>query len=99
MLLTKLTTGHWWLPGYNFAIKKEAYKKVGGFNQFLLAKEDTDLELKVAKIGQIAWAGPTVIMSGRRFRQGVFQGYWENIKCYIDWRILKKRHLAFKDFR
>ncbi len=37
------------MPGYNMAIKKEAYEAVGGMNDKILSAEDWDLAMRVGK--------------------------------------------------
>ncbi len=70
----RATTGHWLICGFNFAVKKEAYQKSGGFDAQLNAGEDVDVSFKLAKVGKIAWAAPKVWFSGRRFQKGFIRG-------------------------
>lgn len=68
----RLFTGHYWLTGSNFAIKRDAYEKAGGFDPAAPSSEDTELAFRVKKIGKINYINIPVISSGRRFRGGIF---------------------------
>jgi glycosyltransferase involved in cell wall biosynthesis len=92
----KLIRGHWWLAGYNFAIRKEFYKKSGGFDPTLNSQEDSVLVEKVCKIGKISWICPTVIVSARRMRKGFAL---EHLKCFVQFSILGKKDVILSDVR
>lgn len=70
----RLTTGHYLICGFNFAVRKDAYRQSGGFNPSLNAGEDVDISFKLAKVGKIAWGSPKVWFSGRRFQKGLLRG-------------------------
>lgn len=88
----RLFTGHYWLSGFNFAIQKEIYIKSGGFNPTLNAQEDTDLAMRVSKLGEIKFIKhPAVLFDGRRFKDGLFRGLYPYIQSYVSCFILKNQ--------
>lgn len=92
----RIVFGHYWLSGFNFAIRKDAYIKAGGFNPNLNSQEDTELAFRVSKLGKIKFINsPIVIASGRRFQQGLLQGFYSYIKSYIFYFFLKNEEKTF----
>ena len=89
--LYRLIFGHYWLAGFSFAIKRDVYIKSGGFNSNLQALEDTDLAVRVAKIGKIKFINKPVIFSGRRFKKGLLSGIFAYIKTFILAYTLKRK--------
>ncbi len=76
----RLLSGYCVLSGFNFAIKRTAYKKAGGFNAVTDAYEDVDLSKKVHKsnLGTVRLIEEApVIFSGRRFKRGLVRGYMD----------------------
>ena len=73
--LYKISFGMWCLPGANFAVRKQAFLEVGGFNPALALYEDADLIWRLGKIGKVA-VNPDfkVKTSGRRYRNGLLVG-------------------------
>lgn len=76
MRFFRIIFGHYWLSGFSFAIRKEAYKKSGGFDPHLNIQEDIDLSFKVAKVGKIKFISDTPIhFSSRRIKEkGLIRG-------------------------
>lgn len=91
--------GHFWLSGYNFAIRKEIYLKSGGFNPKLNAQEDVDLGFRVKNLGQIKYINLPVIFSGRRFKGHFWQGLLSYPKIFIEYYFLKKEAVYLDDVR
>lgn len=89
MILYRIIFGHFWLSGFSFGIKKSIYLQSGGFDAMLQAQEDTDLSFRVSKFGKIKFINLPVIVSDRRFKKGLFIGYFEYISSYF--------HAIFKD--
>jgi peptidoglycan/xylan/chitin deacetylase (PgdA/CDA1 family)/GT2 family glycosyltransferase len=59
------------LPGVNMAIKKDAYFQVDGFVAGINYAQDTEISLRLAKIGKVAFdPGISVQTSFRRFSNG-----------------------------
>jgi len=74
-LLDKIMSGGWTMMGSNFAVKKETFLKINGFNVNLTMGEDVDFSLRAQKIGQVKFDKKfRVETSGRRFRHGLFWG-------------------------
>lgn len=74
---------HYWLSGFNFGIRKEIYKKSGGFNGDINEQEDIDLSFKVRKLGKIIITKDTpVLCSGRRFRKNPISGSFIYLKSF-----------------
>lgn len=91
---------HYWLNGFNFGIKKEAYIKSGGFDPDLNVQEDIDLSFKVNKIGKIVFLSDlAVIFSGRRFKNGLIKGLLSYLKTFFAWRWLHKKDVYLDDPR
>lgn len=68
--------GNWSLPGANFAVKREAFLRIGGFNVELECYEDADLSSRLAKIGKVVLDPDFLVKtSGRRFKDGFFSGF------------------------
>ncbi len=61
------------LHGSNFAILKEYFLKVGGFNTDLKTGEDLDLGIKISKFGKIVFLPAIVYSSSRRFRKNLLK--------------------------
>ncbi len=92
----RMLFGHYWLSGFNFAIRKDIYVKSGGFNPNLNSQEDTDLSFRVSDLGKIKFVtSPVVICSGRRFQQGFLQGLYSYVKTYIFYFFLKNEEKTF----
>lgn len=90
---------HYWISGYNFAIRKEAYIKSGGFNPKLNAQEDVDLGFRVKNFGKIKYINLPVIFSGRRFRGNLLRGLFSYPKIFIEYYFLKKEEVNLSDVR
>lgn len=52
--------------GMNFAIKKETFEKIGGFNTNLRSSEDVDLGKRAAKVGKIVYAPDMLVFTSAR---------------------------------
>lgn len=91
--------GHWCLMGYNFAIRKSVYQKIGAFNAQLNCEEDADLSERVAKMGKIDRLPIAVIQSGRRFQAGIIRGSWPYICNFIRTPFVKREQFILQDIR
>lgn len=91
--LYRIIFGYSWLVGFSFAILRSAYEKSGGFNPHLQAQEDIDLSLRVAKVGRIKFIDKPVIISGRRFKEGLLMGIYEYIKTFSAAVFLKRKNV------
>lgn len=82
---------HYWLSGFNFAIRKEAYEKAGGFNTEIDAQEDTELGFRVRKVGKIRYVPTSVLVSGRRFKKGIIAGLADYIGTFVRTLFFKQK--------
>jgi len=96
----RLIIGAHWLTGFNFGVRKSAYKKAGGFDTELNMHEDVELTLRLRKLGKIAYAkNVKVKTSGRRYKDGLLKGFWEYQKEGFKLFVLKDKnvHLSAKE--
>ncbi|MFN3478078.1 MAG: glycosyltransferase family 2 protein, partial [bacterium] len=61
------------LHGSNFAVLKEAFLKVGGFDTSLKTGEDLDLGVRLSNLGKIVFLPAVVYASSRRFRKNLIK--------------------------
>lgn len=100
MILYRLIFGHFWLSGFNFAIRKSAYVKSGGFNPDLNVQEDVELSFKVKKIGKIKFmSNLPVLFSGRRFKNGLIAGCIPYIKTFLRYFFFNRKDVYLEDIR
>jgi glycosyltransferase involved in cell wall biosynthesis len=96
----RLTFGHYWLTGFNFAITREAYLKAGGFNELLNTQEDVELAFRVKKIGKIKFIkNIPVVVSGRRYQKGLLTGLLPYLSTYITYFLFKRKNIVLSDPR
>lgn len=73
--LGRIFSKGWVLIGPNFAVRRDAFLKVGGFNTTLLQGEDIDISQKLQKVGKVVLNKDLyVLASGRRFKDGLIPG-------------------------
>lgn len=100
-LIHKLITGSYTFHGTNFAIKRQVFMAVGGFDPAYFSLEDLELASRVNKVGEIGYLpNIKVTTTDRRFRNKIskFLKYW--IPIYISVAILKKPpNKVFPDIR
>jgi GT2 family glycosyltransferase len=69
------------VPGANFAVKKEAFLKAGGFNTRLTTGEDVELCNRVKCIGPIRFNPEAIVyVSTRRIRKW---GYMKTVSFHV----------------
>jgi len=76
-VLEFLLPGYWNLIGTNFAVKREAFRSVGGFDIRLRNEdcEDLDLSLRLRRKGRVIFSRKLCVRcSGRRYSRGIRQG-------------------------
>ena len=88
-------------PGFNFAVRKSAYLKSGGFNGDLKSAEDVDLSLKLKKIGKLAFiSSMRVATSARRIEnQGKLKFFKHHLTNYLKFTILRQKPEGFENIR
>jgi glycosyltransferase involved in cell wall biosynthesis len=75
LFLDKFFSGGFNLMGCNMAMKREAFLKVGGFNEKLKLNEDVEISYRLREIGKVKFdPNFKVKTSGRRFRHGLILG-------------------------
>ena len=100
MRIYRLFFGHYWLSGFNFAIRRDAYTKSGGFDPNLNGLEDIDLSFKVSKVGKIRFLPDLcATMSGRRIQKGLIKGITPYLCSFISYYWLKRKDIYFDDPR
>src|SRR3989338_2289405 len=100
MVLYRVLFGYYWLSGFNFAIKKSAYLKSGGFNPELNTFDDIELGEKIKRFGKVVFIRNTpVIVSGRRFKKGLFEGLSSYFKPFIEYSLFHKKSVSLDDPR
>ncbi|MEK7498170.1 MAG: glycosyltransferase [Patescibacteria group bacterium] len=94
----KLLTGSFAFRGINFAVKKEAWKKAGGFNTKISALEDVDLSLRVGKLGKIRYLSNLVVTTSyRRFEGRFLKQLTKRAKAYF-YRVIAKNSEKHTDW-
>lgn len=86
--------------GQNLAFWKDQALKVGGFDEHILVMEDTDLAIRISKIGKVVFLQDLIVhSSGRRSHEG--WGYFFRMTISTtQYFILGRRSLGgFPDFR
>ncbi len=100
MRLYRVFFQHYWLSGFNFAIRREVYTATTGFNKSLNAQEDIELSFAVRKIGKIVFLNDlTVIFSGRRFDKGILHGLFPYARTFFKYFLLKDKSIELEDVR
>lgn len=96
----RLALGHYWLMGFSFAIKRDAYNKAGKINKSLNALDDVDLGRRVRKIGKISLVREAkVLTSNRRYKDGLASGLLGYVKPFIQVSLLKSDKVTMSDYR
>jgi glycosyltransferase involved in cell wall biosynthesis len=74
------------------AYRREAFEKIGGFNEDLKTSEDWDLSKRISKLGEIKFVDSTFVMtSPRRIRKwGKTKAAVRYIKYYLDYLLTGK---------
>ncbi len=87
--------------GSNFAIKKDAFDKIGGFDPHLKTYEDWDLSERAKKLGKIAFVkGAHVYTSTRRIKAWGVHGYFGyHVGNMLRYRFLKKPKEHYEPIR
>lgn len=72
------------LSGFNFAVRRDALAKVGGFDTRYAMSPDVDLGIRLTKVGKVKVVnGLSVITSFRRWESGFFSTLWDYTKGYF----------------
>ena len=72
------------INGFNFAVRRDAFKKVGGLNTDFKMSPDVDLGMRLKEIGEVRVLNNlTVNTSPRRWQKGFIPALLEYAKGYI----------------
>ncbi len=72
------------LTGFNFAVRKDTYSKVGGLNTMFKMSPDVDLGMRLAKLGKVKVANNLLVYtSARRWEKGFFSTLFEYLNGHI----------------
>lgn len=72
------------LSGFNFAVRKDAFLKVGGLNTMFEMSPDVDLGTRLNKIGRVKVINSlSVLTSARRWEEGFMPTLWEYAKGHF----------------
>lgn len=86
--------------GQNFAVRRQAWARVGGFDPNWASSEDTLLSLKLAKIGRIKFCWEIVVpTSARRIREGYWSILKRSVSNYLRVIWFRAPPLPFQDLR
>ncbi len=86
--------------GQNFAVRREVWKSIGGFDRHWVSAEDVNLSLKLARVGKVKFNWDVqVYTSARRTREGYTKVFGHTIAIYLRVTWLKMPSLPFEDIR
>ncbi len=86
--------------GQNFAVRREAWQAVGGFDCDWVSAEDVNLSLKLARVGKVKFDWDIrVYTSARRTREGYWALLSHSLSNYFRVTWLNMPPLPFKDIR
>lgn len=72
------------LIGFNFAVRKDAFLKIGGLNKKFTMSPDVDLGLRLKKCGRLVYANKVkIVPSMRRWEDSVPKAFMEYAKGYF----------------
>lgn len=98
--LYRMIFGYFWVCGANFAVRKNAYRTVGGFSKIANGMEDVELSSRLRKHGKIIFdPNLIVITSGRRLKGRFLQGLYEYLRSFVDFNLLNKKQIYLNDIR
>lgn len=90
-IIDRVFSGGWNLVGFNMAVQKKAFVKIGGFRVDLMLGEDVDLAKRLRAVGEVKVDTDFfVFISGRRYRNGLFAGAFVYAPSWIMRVVFKK---------
>ena len=79
------------LTGFNFAVRRDSFLKVGGLNMMFEMSPDVDLGIRLNKIGKVKVIDKlSVVTSARRWEERFAPTLWEYAKGYVYTTWLRK---------
>jgi GT2 family glycosyltransferase len=92
--------GNNYMIGENFAVRKSAYDKIGGFNPALITAEDVDLGYRISKVGKCVYDPKLVALtSNRRLAHEKFGFFTHHIANFIRLKLTGRASTNFKPVR
>jgi len=89
------------LVGSNFAIRKDVFDKVGGFNERFMTYEDWDLSHRIKKFGRVVYLNDAVVYtSARRIHEWGIKGFFIfHVGNIVRYNVFKKPKEEYKPIR
>lgn len=88
------------LNGFNFAVRADAFRQVGGIDKNLVSAEDVDLGIRLAKIGKVVFVpNLTATTSARRIDASRVKFFAHHLENVIRFMILGQKPKGFEDIR
>jgi cellulose synthase/poly-beta-1,6-N-acetylglucosamine synthase-like glycosyltransferase len=80
------------IPGICCVYRREAFEKLGGFNEHLDTLEDLNLSERISKLGKIVMVNTTLVLTSHRRieRWGRFNSIKKYLKLYLNYLIRGK---------
>jgi len=70
--------------GFNFAVRKSAFDKIGGIDETFTMSPDVDLGIRMQKEGRVVFVKDMLVnTSVRRWEETPFDAFWTYLKGYI----------------
>lgn len=86
--------------GQNCAVRREALLAIGGFNTALASMEDTDVSIRLRKVGRVVFRPFLIVMtSGRRVWEGTWHFFFRALRSYVNYFFLGRPPGDFLDLR
>lgn len=72
------------ITGFNMAIRKSAFEKVGGVNEKFTMSSDVDLGLRLSKVGKVVFSSRLkALTSIRRWKEDPLKTFFSYVKSYF----------------
>ena len=92
--------GNNYMIGENFAVRRSAYDKIGGFNPSLITAEDVDLGYRIQKVGKCLYDPKLVALtSNRRLAHEKLGFFTHHIANFIRFKLTGVASTNFKPVR
>lgn len=97
--LCRLLIGFYAFRGLNFAVRRTAWLKSGGYERTISALEDVDLALKVSAFGRICYVpGLVILTTARRFKgKIILWNTWYRLMAFYH-RVYLRDYTKYKDW-
>ncbi len=98
---TAIKIGRPTIVGSNFAVVRDVFEKVGGFDERLMTYEDWDLSKKIKKYGRIKYLDDAVVYTSARriFAWGIHGFFSYHFGNIIRYNLLKKPKEEYEPIR